>query len=124
MITRDQFIRGFSAIEQHYASRSEIEDAMARAGWQDASMGTDPIAAELRHQLEERCNDTDDDPLVGTYISYALHEKGRCTDKSGLVSLVLDSAEALWTWWERTGTGPFVPAPATVARLDDYRKPQ
>lgn len=124
MITRDQFIRGFDAIKTHHASRRSIEDAALAAGWDEFNIGYDPIARELQRQLEERCGDTTDDPHFGTEISYALNEKGRCSTADGLISMTVDSAEALWTWWERTKTGPFLQPTAEVVSLDDHRRPK
>lgn len=106
-ITRDQFIRGFSAIEEHYRGRKAIEDAMLDAGWDQSAIGYDPVVTELRIQLEERCGDTFDDPQTGTMISFALNEKGECGWRD--ILMTVDGAEALWTWWERTETGPFRP---------------
>lgn len=106
-ITRDQFIRGFNAIRTHYAGRALIEQAMFDAGWEDSRIGYDPVVIELRHQLEERCGDTADDPYTGTLIDYALNEGGECSDPSVGLALKVDCAEAVWTWWEQTKTGPF-----------------
>lgn len=113
-ITRDQFIRGFNAIQAHYAGRTLIEQAMFDAGWEDSRIGYDPIVIELRHQLEERCADTVNDPYTGTLIDYALNEGGECSDASIGLALKVDSAEAVWRWWEETKTGPFSPTEGLV----------
>lgn len=105
-ITRDQFIRGFRAIEAHYAGRASIEKAMEAAGWEDCRFGYDPVVLELEHQLAERCGD-DVKALGGSMISYALNERHECSDPASGLTLKVDSAEAVWTWWETTQTGPF-----------------
>lgn len=114
-ITRDQFIRGFRAIEAHYAGRASIEKAMEAAGWEDCRFGYDPVVLELEHQLAERCGD-DVKALGGSMISYALNERHECSDPATGLTLKVDSAEAVWTWWEATKTGPF--APLTLTRYD------
>lgn len=114
-ITRDQFIRGFRAIEAHYAGRASIEKAMEGAGWEDCRIGYDPVVLELEHQLAERCGD-DVKALGGSMISYALNERHECSDPASGLTLKVDSAEAVWTWWEATKTGPF--QPLTLNRYD------
>lgn len=113
MITRDQFIRGFNAIVSHYDGRTKIETAMFDAGWEDCRIGYDPVVIELRLQLEERCNDIVVE-MGGTLIDYALNEGGECSDPSIGLALKVDSAEAAWTWWEKTKTGPFDPTAGKV----------
>lgn len=106
-ITREQFIRGFKAIGAHYAGRDKIEEAMRAAGWDDSRLGFDPVVQELQRQLQERCGDTTNDPYVGTDISYALTERGVVEPGNGAEPFIMDSAEAVWRWWEETKTGPF-----------------
>ncbi|ASE39112.1 hypothetical protein [Brevundimonas vesicularis] len=113
MITRDQFIRGFNAIVSHYDGRTKIETAMFDAGWEDCRIGYDPVVIELQHQLEERCNDVCAG-AGGTMIDYALNEGGECSDPSVGLTLKVDSAEAVWRWWEETKTGPFEPTTGRV----------
>ena len=112
-ITRDQFIRGFRAIEAHYAGRAFIEKAMEAAGWEDCRFGYDPVVLELEHQLAERCGD-DVKALGGSMISYALNERHECSDPTSGLKLRVDSAEAVWRWWEETKTGPFSPTDGLV----------
>ena len=118
MITRDQFIRGFRAIEAHYAGRASIEKAMEGAGWDDCRFGYDPVVLELEHQLAERCGD-DVKALGGSMISYALNERHECSDPASGLTLKVDSAEAVWTWWEATKTGPFQSLPLTRFHFEE-----
>lgn len=117
-ITREQFVRGFNAIVAHYAGRASIEKAMEAAGWEDCRFGYDPVVMELEHQLAERCGD-DVKALGGSMISYALNERHECSDPASGLTLKVDSAEAVWTWWEATNTGPFARPPINVHRLAD-----
>jgi|GEM_PF-1947476 len=110
-ITREQFIRGFNAIRLSFGRSTAMNIAALEAGLEDYNHGQDPVAYELQTQLEERCNDTFDDPHVGTAISYGLHECGLVRPRGGAEEFRMDSAEAVWRWWEETKTGPFRPIP-------------
>nr|WP_313040379.1 hypothetical protein [Brevundimonas diminuta] len=106
-ITRDQFIRGFNAIRASFGRQTAMNVAALEAGIEDYDYGQDPVAYELQKQLEERCNDTVDDPHVGTAISYGLHEGGLVRPHDSAEEFRMNSAEAVWRWWEETKTGPF-----------------
>lgn len=113
-ITRDQFIRGFTAIRLSFGRSTAMNIAALDAGIEDYNHGQDPVAYELQTQLEERCNDTFDDPLVGTAISYGLHECGLVRPWDGAEEFRMDNPEAVWRWWEETKTGPFEPTAGRV----------
>lgn len=112
-ITRDQFIRGFNAVRLAFGRQTAMNIAALENGLDDFSLGLDPAVYELQRQLEERCGD-DPGCRLGTMISYALHERMECGDPSAGVTMTVDSAEALWTWWEKTKTGPFSPTEGLV----------
>ncbi|MGH6977952.1 MAG: hypothetical protein ACRED4_01445 [Brevundimonas sp.] len=105
-ISREQFIRGFNAIRQAFARRDIINDAGRAAGREDFDVGTDPVVYELQRQLEERCGDAKED-MTGTAISYGLHEGHIVSTGEGRESFRMNTAEAVWRWWEETETGPF-----------------
>lgn len=113
-ITREQFIRGFTAIRVSFGRSTAMNIAALEAGIEDYNHGQDPVAYELQTQLEERCNDTFDDPQVGTAISYGLHECGLVRPAEDAEEFRMDSAEAVWRWWEETKTGPFSPTDGLV----------
>lgn len=81
--------------------------AAKEAGIEDYDHGQDPVAYELQRQLEERCDDDVNDGYVGTMISYGFHECGECRPSAGAETLRVDTAEAVWRWWEEAKTGPF-----------------
>lgn len=105
-ITREQFIRGFNALRASFDRQSAMNEAARKAGIEDYDHGQDPVVYELQRQLEERCQDVDD-PVVGTAISYALHEGDIVRPAAGAEQFRMNSAETVWRWWQETATGPF-----------------
>ena len=105
-ITREQFIRGFNALRASFDRQSAMNTAALQAGIEDYDYGQDPVVYELQRQLEERCADKDE-PVVGTAIAYALHERNLVRPHAGADQFLMDSAEAVWRWWQETETGPF-----------------
>ncbi len=106
-ITFEQFERGFTAIRLSFARRTAVSIAAMEAGYEDFEMATDPVVYELQRQLQERCNDFEDDPHVGSMISYGLHEQGMCTPDQGAERFKVHDAASVWRWWQETKTGPF-----------------
>lgn len=121
-ITRDQFLRGFTAIQASFARQGAMNAASRAAGIEDYDHGVDPVVYELQRLLEEVCGD--EDGPGGTAISYALHECHVVRPKEGAEEFRMDSGEAVWRWWEETKTGPFKPEPlrqkvAALSQMDD-----
>ena len=108
-ITREQFIRGFNALQASFDRPRAMNQAAKKAGIEDYEHGLDPVAFELQRQLEERCDDVDDGDWgsSGSAISYGLHEGHIVTPGAGRESFRMNTAEAVWRWWEETKTGPF-----------------
>ena len=117
-ITRDQFIRGFNVLRDHYAGRRAVEDAAMNAGFQDFCMGSSPAAHELEQQLVEQCRAREDengpwpeDCPGEDEISLALHwaDWPIRTPSGGTLPAHPTTAEAIWDRWEQDQTGPFRP---------------
>lgn len=108
-ITREQFIRGFNAIKASHDRCRVINEAARKAGQEDFEIGTDPAIYELRKLLEEWCGDIGEDARMGTDIDYALYEGGEVTPFKGAEPFIMDSAEAVWSFWMHSKTGPFRP---------------
>lgn len=120
-ITRDQFVRGFNAIQASFDRQRAMNQAAKMAGIEDYDHGQDPVAFELQRQLEERCADIDEGQPGGSAISYGLHEGHIVTPGVGRESFRMNTAEAVWRWWEETKTGPFGLAangPTSLTRYD------
>ena len=115
-ITREQFIRGFNAVRASFERQHLMNEAAKTAGIEDYDHGQDPVAYELQRQLEERCDELVVGKVVGTAISYGLCEGHIVTPGAGMESFRMNTAEAVWRWWEETKTGPF--RSATLPRYD------
>lgn len=121
MITRDQFIMSYNAIEHHYASRKKVEGAAEEAGLADFCLGSSPVANALEQTLGAWCRVREDengpwpaDSCGEDDLSLALHwaDIGTITDgKTGEpIRDFPTTAEGIWEMWERERTGPFRPA--------------
>lgn len=113
-ITREQFIRGFRAVQAQHVFEDAQEALATQHGNRDFTAGSSPLTAELIRQLEERCGDRRDEHGLAWPsgeglgdIEYALYEGGDA--EQGDVKIKLDGAEALWEWWSQTRSGPFKP---------------
>ncbi len=108
-ITKEQFVRGFDAVRAQHAAETAMEKLAAEHGNPEFSLGHSPVTVELIRQLEERCDDPDVSDASGSDIQYALYERNMVTTSEGAEPFRMDTAEAVWRWWEETKTGPFKP---------------
>lgn len=106
-ITKEQFVRGFAAIQNQHAVETAMAKLAAAHGNPEFALGHSPVTQELIRQLEERCDDADDSATYGSDIQYALYERGRVVPMEGAEPFVVDSAETVWRLWEESGSGPF-----------------
>lgn len=108
-ITKEQFIRGFDAVKAQHAAENALTKLAAEHGNPEFSLGHSPVTVELIRQLQDRCDDPDVNDAFGSDIQYALYEQNMVTTSEGAEPFRMDTAEAVWRWWEETKTGPFTP---------------
>lgn len=107
-ITREQFVRGITALRAHLDGARAICDVAERAGWRNFEVGDETLCDELVRQLRERCGDDIDQPIgnSNSLIEYAIWDADGPEDIDGEM-FDLRIPEEVWRFWEQTSTGPF-----------------
>lgn len=123
-ITKEQFIRGFTAIRNHLKGAQSLREAAEAVGWRDLDVADEGLCDELAQQLRERCGDDANRPVgnSNSLIEYALWDaEGEEDTGDGWFDLRLP--EEVWRFWEQTLTGPFSVG-AQTAHFDPAHPPE